>query len=88
MDTARQAYNPHKHTGHVEKVADVKVDAKFYNASTGEMTGSAGGPNKTQKRKHQINSLAQSAISRELELMEQRGKGNLSKSQTQAKYGW
>jgi hypothetical protein len=45
-------------------------------------------PTKTQNKKHQINSLAMSAASVELELMEARGARSKSKSETQSKYGW
>lgn len=45
-------------------------------------------PTKQQSRKHQINALAMSAASAELELMEARGARAKSKSETQAKYGW
>lgn len=45
-------------------------------------------PTKAQNRKHQINSLAMSAASVELDLMEARGARSKSKSETQAKYGW
>ena len=45
-------------------------------------------PTKLQTRRHQINSLAMSAASVELELMEARGARAKSKAETQSKYGW
>jgi proline-rich protein PRCC len=65
----------------------VKVASLTYDASSGT-TQTVFKPSKTQKRKHQINSLAYSAAERELELMEKKGQSNKTKSQTQAKYGW
>mmetsp|Transcript_4126 Transcript_4126/g.6574 ORF Transcript_4126/g.6574 Transcript_4126/m.6574 type:complete len:207 (+) Transcript_4126:224-844(+) len=43
---------------------------------------------KTANRKHQLNSLAMKAAETELAMLEKRGNRNLSKSQTQGKYGW
>ncbi|CAM9513589.1 unnamed protein product [Choristocarpus tenellus] len=65
----------------------VNIESSVYNPTTGKiMTTSA--PTSTQKRKHQINQLAFQAANRERELMEMRGASSLTKSQTQAKYGW
>lgn len=43
---------------------------------------------KTQKRKHQINWLAQEAIDNEAEMLDRNSQGKLTKSQTSMKYGW
>jgi len=45
-------------------------------------------PNKTQKRKHQINWLATEAMEKEAEYLERGQQKILSKAQTHAKYGW
>ncbi|KAJ8751013.1 hypothetical protein K2173_016194 [Erythroxylum novogranatense] len=49
---------------------------------------SKGKPSKLHKRKHQIGSLYFDMKQKEMELAERRAKGFLTKSQTQAKYGW
>ncbi len=43
---------------------------------------------KLQRRKHQINTLAAQAKAMEQELLDNAGRGKLTKAQTQAKYGW
>ncbi len=43
---------------------------------------------KLQRRKHQINTLAAQANAMERELLDNAGRGKLTKAQTQAKYGW
>jgi hypothetical protein len=74
--------------GSAAAAAEVReVRGQRYNPSTGE-TETVVGASKGQKRKHQINSLAAQAASMELELMDKRGSGFLTKAQTQAKYGW
>lgn len=45
-------------------------------------------PSKIHRRKHQIGSLLHDAKAREMELMERRARGSLTKAETQAKYGW
>lgn len=45
-------------------------------------------PTKLHKRKHQIGSLYFDLKQREMELAERRAKGQLTKAETQAKYGW
>eukprot|EP00927_Polykrikos_kofoidii_P038552 TRINITY_DN32964_c0_g1_i1.p1 TRINITY_DN32964_c0_g1~~TRINITY_DN32964_c0_g1_i1.p1 ORF type:complete len:338 (-),score=68.43 TRINITY_DN32964_c0_g1_i1:295-1308(-) len=45
-------------------------------------------PSRIQKRKHQINWLAQEAMDNEAELLDRNASGRLTKSQTQMKYGW
>ncbi|CAK0845755.1 unnamed protein product, partial [Prorocentrum cordatum] len=45
-------------------------------------------PNRTQKRKHQINWLAQEAIDKEAEMLDRQANGRMSKGQTAMKYGW
>ncbi len=43
---------------------------------------------KLQRRKHQINTLAAQAKAMEQELLDNAGRGKLTKAQTHAKYGW
>lgn len=43
---------------------------------------------KQQNRKHQLSSLAIKAAETELAMLEKRGARNLTKSETQGKYGW
>mmetsp|Transcript_1744 Transcript_1744/g.5280 ORF Transcript_1744/g.5280 Transcript_1744/m.5280 type:complete len:295 (-) Transcript_1744:1893-2777(-) len=50
--------------------------------------GPAGAPTKTQKRKSQINFLAADLASKQLELEERRTRGQRTKKETWAKYGW
>lgn len=45
-------------------------------------------PSKLHRRKHQIGSLYFDMKQKEMELLERRAKGTMTKSQTQAKYGW
>ncbi|KAG0604027.1 hypothetical protein M758_10G138400 [Ceratodon purpureus] len=45
-------------------------------------------PSKIQRRKHQIGTLLHDMKAREMELLDRRAKGNLTKAETQAKYGW
>lgn len=45
-------------------------------------------PSRIQKRKHQINWLAQEAMDKEAELLDRNATSRLTKSQTQMKYGW
>lgn len=45
-------------------------------------------PSRTQKRKHQINWLANVAIEQEAELLDRAASGRLTKAQTLARYGW
>lgn len=45
-------------------------------------------PTKLHKRKHQIGSLYFDLKQKEMELAERRAKGQLTKAETQAKYGW
>ncbi|OMO77094.1 hypothetical protein CCACVL1_15205 [Corchorus capsularis] len=47
-----------------------------------------GKPSKLHKRKHQIGSLLFDMKQKQMELQERRSRGLLTKSQTQAKYGW
>ncbi|CAM9619665.1 unnamed protein product [Heterosigma akashiwo] len=80
------AYNPLRQ-GPSNQAQSVKIKAGFYNPSTGQVEATDK-PSKLQKRKHQINQLAFNAAERELELLDRRGQGMLTKAQTQAKYGW
>ena len=43
---------------------------------------------KQQNRKHQLSSLAIKAADTELAMLEKRGARNMTKSETQGKYGW
>jgi hypothetical protein len=43
---------------------------------------------KQQNRKHQLSSLAIKAAETELAMLDKRGQRNLTKSETQGKYGW
>ncbi|KAJ7555382.1 hypothetical protein O6H91_05G035100 [Diphasiastrum complanatum] len=45
-------------------------------------------PSKLHRRKHQIGSLYFDMKQKEMELLERRAKGHMTKSETQAKYGW
>lgn len=45
-------------------------------------------PSKIHRRKHQIGTLLHDMKSKEMELLERRAKGNLTKAETHAKYGW
>ncbi|KAL3701832.1 hypothetical protein R1sor_019854 [Riccia sorocarpa] len=45
-------------------------------------------PSKIHRRKHQIGALYFDMKSKEMELLDRRSKGNLTKAETQAKYGW
>ena len=69
------------------RAPEVSIAAAFYNTQTGQITTTTRAT-KTQKRKHQINSLAIAAAERELELMEKRGRATKTKAETNAKYGW
>ncbi|KAG5176125.1 hypothetical protein JKP88DRAFT_171554, partial [Tribonema minus] len=67
--------------------SEKEIRGQRYNPATGQ-TETIVGASKGQKRKHQINSLAVQAAARELDIMEKRGAGFLTKAQTHAKYGW
>jgi proline-rich protein PRCC len=43
---------------------------------------------KIHRRKHQIGTLLQDSKAKEMDLLERRARGNLTKAETQAKYGW
>lgn len=45
-------------------------------------------PSQVQKRKHQINWLAQEAMEKEAEMLDRSSSSRMSKAQTSAKYGW
>lgn len=45
-------------------------------------------PSKIHRRKHQIGALYFDMKSKEMEMLDRRSKGNLTKAETQAKYGW
>jgi hypothetical protein len=70
-----------------EGKAQATISAKIFNRNTGQvqMTNM---PSKLAKRKHQIHTLALQAKEREVMMQHKKGKMNLTKAQTQAKYGW
>lgn len=45
-------------------------------------------PSKIHRRKHQIGALYFDMKQNEMNLLDRRAKGNLTKAETQAKYGW
>ena len=64
-----------------------KVIAGFWNAEKGA-TVQTHKPSSTQRRKHQLNSLAFDVAAKQLELDNLKGSAFQTKAQTQAKYGW
>eukprot|EP00747_Dinoflagellata_sp_TGD_P164302 gnl/TRDRNA2_/TRDRNA2_184060_c0_seq1.p1 gnl/TRDRNA2_/TRDRNA2_184060_c0~~gnl/TRDRNA2_/TRDRNA2_184060_c0_seq1.p1 ORF type:complete len:280 (-),score=66.66 gnl/TRDRNA2_/TRDRNA2_184060_c0_seq1:84-923(-) len=70
---------------HIGKKVDEHMS--MFEQATWKQTTMAN-PNKTQKRKHQINWLAQEAMERESETLERAASQRLTKSQTSMKYGW
>lgn len=62
-------------------------EVSMYEQKTWEQTTHAN-PSKNQKRKHQINWLAQEAMEKEAELLDRAASSRLTKSQTSMKYGW
>lgn len=63
------------------------VPTKSYNRETGEIEQVAK-YTKTQRRKHQINTLAYEAQEKALQLAMRKSAAYKTKAQTQAKYGW
>lgn len=68
---------------------DVRIEAPFYNPKTGTNITTVR-PSKLQRRRHQINSLAQTAAERELQLLERTNAAASSstKRHSQSRYGW
>jgi len=65
----------------------VAVEASMYEAKTWQETTHAN-PTRNQKRKHQINWLANEAMEKEAELLDRAASSRLTKAQTSMKYGW
>ena len=63
------------------------VATNSWDAAAGVATTSME-PNLVQKRKHQINWLAYDMQQKSAELLDRSMQGQLTKSQTYAKYGW
>ncbi|KAH7671690.1 Proline-rich protein PRCC protein [Dioscorea alata] len=66
----------------------VKLTGIAFGPSYQPVSSGKGKPSKLHKRKHQIGSLYFDMKQKEMELAERRSKGLLTKSETQAKYGW
>lgn len=65
----------------------VALEVSGYEAQTWQKTTHAN-PSKNQKKKNQINYLAQNAMEMEAEMLERNASSRLTKSQTSLKYGW
>ncbi|XP_073003364.1 uncharacterized protein [Typha latifolia] len=65
-----------------------KMTGIAFGPSYQPISSAKGKPSKLHKRKHQIGSLFFDMRQKEMELAERRSKGLLTKSETQAKYGW
>ncbi|KAL5974130.1 hypothetical protein ACLOJK_030793 [Asimina triloba] len=66
----------------------VKLTGIAFGPSYQPVSSAKGKPSKLHKRKHQIGSLYFDMKQKEMELTERRARGLLTKSETQAKYGW
>eukprot|EP01018_Ginkgo_biloba_P026434 Gb_32844 [translate_table: standard] len=66
----------------------VKMTGIAFGPSYQPASSSKDKPSKLHKRKHQIGSLYFDLKQREMELAERRARGQLTKAETQAKYGW
>ncbi|XVF69909.1 hypothetical protein PTKIN_Ptkin11bG0118900 [Pterospermum kingtungense] len=66
----------------------VKMTGIAFGPAYQPASSAKGKPSKLHKRKHQIGSLYFDMKQKEMELQERRSRGLLTKSQTQAKYGW
>jgi hypothetical protein len=73
---------PGTHKGKSVALEVSNYDSNKWNQST------HANPNRTQKRKHQINWLAQEAMEKEAELLDRNATSRLTKAQTSMKYGW
>merc|ERR1739845_88612 len=71
----------------LHKGKKVPEEVSMYEAGHWQHTTHAN-PSRIQKRKHQINWLAQEAMDKEAELLDRNATSRLTKSQTQMKYGW
>lgn len=73
---------PGLHSG--KKVA---AEMSMYD-SNGWVQTTHANPSRIQKRKHQINWLANEAMAKEAEMLDRNASNKLTKAQTQLKYGW
>jgi len=71
----------------LHKGKKVPVEMSMYESSRWAQTTHAN-PSRIQKRKHQINWMAQDAMEKEAELQERNSQSRLTKAQTSMKYGW
>merc|ERR1712048_518330 len=71
----------------LHKGKKVALEVSNYDSDKWQGTTHAN-PSRVQKRKHQINWLAQEAMEKEAELLDRNATARLTKSQTQMKYGW
>ncbi|KAJ1630943.1 hypothetical protein T492DRAFT_999496 [Pavlovales sp. CCMP2436] len=83
----QRTYRPANEVVVNRPAADVKVEGRVFNRSTG-VTELTAKPTGTQKRKHQINHLAHQYYQNAAELDQRGKKGLKSKSETGARYGW
>jgi len=87
QDALKRSMGPARQYEIPKPAEDVTISANFYNRGSGELEQSYK-PNKMQKRKHQINSLAFDCAAKSSELAMRASHGIKTKQQTQAKYGW
>jgi len=71
----------------LHKGKTVTTEMSMYETQTWQKTTHAQ-PSKCQKRKHQINWLANEAMEKEAELLDRAASSRLTKAQTSLKYGW
>merc|ERR1711974_173093 len=71
----------------LHKGRSVAVEVSNYDTAKWGQTKHAN-PSRVQKRKHQINWLAQEAMEKEAEMLDRNATSRLTKSQTSLKYGW
>eukprot|EP00967_Tisochrysis_lutea_P115979 scaffold186274_cov28-Tisochrysis_lutea.AAC.1 len=88
QEELKRSIGPAHHYDIPKPVQDVQISASFWNRKTGQVESGGPKPSKLQKRKHQINSLAQASLERAQELSFVSASGRKSKSETAKKYGW
>jgi len=71
----------------LHKGKTVPIEMSMYDAPKWQ-TNTLSNASRVQKRKHQINWLAQEAMDKEAELLDRNATSKLTKAQTQMKYGW
>jgi len=71
----------------LHKGKTVATEMSMYEQQTWKKTTHAD-PSRVQKRKHQINWLANEAMEKEAELLDRAASSRLTKAQTSLKYGW